>query len=291
MLVNQSLGQHTLSLFSQVGTAASIGRELPSGSSGATFAPGEADEPASGPGTSRFLVSEERLRNPQTAEDRAIAEQVRKYTDSAQRAKLREASQARQDARDEFQAEFGYRNRMTSGLAIAHGMATRQQPGAAGYETRAEALGELGNRISDIQSAARWANRARNTTAVPQLSSMPQYTRYTWSGAKDPVVAQSALEKLTPEEQQMASDKQAHDLKVSGMKFDIAAAELARDFGVSVHVSASRDSDGRVALNDFEITSSKYGKLGEFRDGLLYVTTESGELMESEEYWRAARQD
>lgn len=292
MLVNQSIGQHTLALFTQGNASTSPKPNVFEGASKVSAADSpraaETSEPAT---TSRFLVSEERLRNPQTAEDRAFAEQVSKYTDAAQRTKLREASQARQAASDKFQAEFGYRNRMTTGLSIAHGMASRQQPGEAGYKTREEALGELGNRISDIRSTAQWVNRARSTTAVPHLSSMPQYTRYTWSGAKDADVAQAALAKLTPEERQMAADKQAHDLKVSGMKFDIAAAELARDFGVSVNVSSSRDSDGRVTLNDFEITSSKYGKLGEVRDGLLFVTTESGDLVESEEYWRAARQN
>lgn len=291
MLINQSIGQHTLALFTQGNAGASPQPNVFDGASKAATTDlsrlTSSSEPAT---TSRFLVSEERLRNPQTAEDRAIAEQVSKYTDAAHRAKLREASQARQVESEKFKAEFGYRNRLTTGLSIAHGMASHQQPGEANYANRAEALGELGGFISDLANRARYVNRTMDFVSVPRANEEGHNSRYSWNNY-EPSEAQAALAKLSPVEQQMASDKQAHDRKAWGMKFDITAAELARDFGVSVNVSTSWDSDGRVTLNDFEITNSKYGKLGEVRDGLLFVTTESGDLVESEEYWRAARQN
>ena len=99
MLVNQSIGQHTLTLFTQGNAGTFPKPKIFDGASKAATGDSPRAAPPSEPATtSRFLVSEERLRNPQTAEDRAIAEQVRKYTDAAQRAKLREASQARQAA-------------------------------------------------------------------------------------------------------------------------------------------------------------------------------------------------
>ena len=103
MLINQSIGQHTLALFTQGNAGASPQPNVFDGASKAATTDSSrltsSSEPAT---TSRFLVSEERLRNPQTAEDRAIAEQVSKYTDAAHRAKLREASQARQVESEKF---------------------------------------------------------------------------------------------------------------------------------------------------------------------------------------------
>jgi hypothetical protein len=60
---------------------------------------------------------------------------------------------------------------------------------------------------------------------------------------------------------------------------------LTRDFGITIETSTSFDEDGRVTLNDFEVTHSKYGKLGEVKDGVFYIATEDGGLVDPEAYY------
>ena len=94
-----------------------------------------------------------------------------------------------------------------------------------------------------------------------------------------------ALAELSPEQLARAEEKQAHDLKVSGMWYNIRASELTRDFGITAETSTSFDENGRVTLNDFEVTHSEYGKIGEVKDGVFYIATEDGTLVEPEAYF------
>ncbi len=283
MMINQTLGQHTLALFLTENDA-TVDQAADLAASIASEAQQSETEKSSSEAVSPFLVSEERLRNPQTAEDRAIAEQHRLYTDSARRAQLHEAAQARQDAKDQFYQEFGYHNRMTEGLSIANGMASAQKPGQAAYASREEALAAIGS-LSNIKTAVQQVNYVRDTISVPRENDRSESPPYVWANWKDKEAAQDALSQMGAEEQQMAADKRTHDLAYTEMKYNVAAAEFSRDFGISPDVLASRDSEGRVTFNDFEIISSKYGKLGEMRDGQLYLLAESGELVASADFW------
>ncbi|WP_204161545.1 hypothetical protein, partial [Tritonibacter mobilis] len=76
-----------------------------------------------------------------------------------------------------------------------------------------------------------------------------------------------------------------HVLAVTGMWFNIKASELTRDFGITAETSTSFDEDGRVTLNDFEVTHSKYGKVGEVKDGVFYIATTNGTLVDPEVYF------
>ncbi|WP_293572622.1 hypothetical protein [Phaeobacter sp.] len=268
MLVNQSLGQHTLSLF--------------------------LDKPQTAPNTTMRLVADmAQITVPEarpvektapnnksdvSPEQREMLDRAERYTDTARRAKLQAESQARHDAGLRFYAQYGYKHRLDKGLMIADSMASRQKPGEAAFDTRQDALGQLSNRMASIRTSMRARNLTVDFVSVPREGN-PQYgTAYAWNNYTQET-GKVALSQLSEQEQQMAHTKRAHDIAVTRMDVNVAVADLARSFGIGKEDVLIWDEDGGVSLADFEIVSSRYGKLAEVKDGQLYAAHEDGSLL------------
>ncbi|MCA0858826.1 hypothetical protein [Phaeobacter italicus] len=268
MLINQPLGQHTLSLF--------------------------LDKPQTGPNTTTRLVADmTQISVPETRpvektapnnksdvspEQREMLDRAERYTDTARQAKLHAAAEARHEAGLKFYAQYGYKHRLDKGLMIADSMASRQKPGEAAFDTRQDAMGQLSNRMGGLDTAMRERNLTVDFVSVPRESD-PQYGKaYSWNNYTQET-GKVALSQLSEQEQQMDHTKRAHDIAVTRMDVNVAVAELARDFGVKTEDVLIRDEDGGVSLADFEIVSSQYGKLAEVKDGQLYAANEDGSLV------------
>ncbi|MBW3242888.1 hypothetical protein KUV57_09290 [Epibacterium sp. DP7N7-1] len=285
MYINQSLSEQTLALFKTAG-ASQDGTEAPKTLLASSSVADQA---------LKFALSKIALaaRAGEPAEpvsegaEAGIPEEGGTYggrfSDPAQRAKIFAEAYARQAASDAFQAENGYKNRLSMGLYTANSMAKAQQPGMGHYETREDAV--AAECLGDMITEARSVNRTRNTTTIPHDRNLDiSGTQHNWIGVKNED-AQKYLTELSADELVLAKEKQAHDLKVTGMWYNVRASELTRDFGVTAETSTSFDEDGRVTLNDFEVTHSKYGKVGEVKDGVFYIATTDGTLVDPEVYF------
>ncbi|MDE4256759.1 hypothetical protein PXK08_04485 [Phaeobacter gallaeciensis] len=287
MLINQSLNANTLSLFNTAGTH----QESIEALKNSLAAPSVSDQAAK--------IALSRIARAAIAGESGASADAKtgipkeggtygmQYTDPAQRAKMFADAYARQAESDAFQAENGYKNRLSLGLYTANHMAKAQQPGMGAYKTREDAIAAAATRLGDMITAVKDANWARNTVTYPVDDSVigaETDTGFIWSHAKLKD-AETAWAELSPEQLARAEKKQAHDVKVTGMWYNVRASELTRDFGITVETSTSFDEDGRVTLNDFEVTHSKYGKLGEVKDGVFYIATEDGGLVDPEAYY------
>ncbi|MCZ4267766.1 hypothetical protein [Tritonibacter mobilis] len=289
MYINQSLSEQTLALFKTAG-ASQDGTEAPKTSLASSSVADQALKFA----LSKIALAARAGKPAAPVFEGAgtgIPEEGGTYggrfSDPAQRAKIFAESYARQAASDAFQAENGYKNRLSMGLYTASSMAKAQQPGMGRYETREDAVAAAAERLGDMITAAKQANWARNTVTYPVDDSVigaETDSGFIWSHAKLED-AELALAELSPEQLTRAEEKQAHDLAVTGMWYNIRASELTRDFGITVETSTSFDEDGRVTLNDFEVTHSKYGKIGEVKDGVFYIATTDGRLVDPEVYF------
>lgn len=90
---------------------------------------------------------------------------------------------------------------------------------------------------------------------------------------------------LSEDDMRINREKQAHDLKAFAMWYDVMAANLTRDFGITREQSTRRDESGRVFLNDMEVTHPEFGKLGEIKGGRFWISGEDGALIHPEVYF------
>ncbi len=206
------------------------------------------------------------------------------YANPAERAQVFAQAYARQAETDAFIAENGYKNRLSPGLYVAHGMAQSQAPGQAFYASREEAIAGAAERIGDVVTAARDANRPRDKVAMQVDPNDPSTLVYVSASASEAGIS-NYVAGLTEDDMRMNREKQAHDLKAFVMWYDVMAANLTRDFGITMEQSTRRDESGRVFLNDMEITHSEFGKLGEIKEGRFWILGEDGALIHPEVYF------
>ena len=287
MYINQSLSEQTLALFKTAG-ASQDGTEAPKTSLASSSVADQA---------LKFALSKIALA-ARAGEPAApvfegagagIPEEGGTYggrfSDPAQRAKIFAEAYARQAASDAFQAENGYKNRLSMGLYTANSMAKAQQPGMGHYETREDAVTAAAERLGDMITAARDANNPRNKIAVPLEEASSGHSVVYVSRVTSPDMVNDIIGRLSSEDIRKNNEKQAHDLKATEMWYNVRASELTRDFGITAETSTRFDEDGRVTLNDFEVTHSKYGKVGEVKDGVFYIATTDGTLVDPEVYF------
>lgn len=285
MLINQSLNANTLSLFNTAG----VSQESIEASKNSLAAPSGSDQ--------ALKIAISRIARAAIAGESGASADAKtgipkeggtygmQYTDPAQRAKMFADAYARQAESDAFQAENGYKNRLSLGLYTAHSMAKAQQPGMRAYETREDAILAAATRLGDIITAANQANFPRNKFEVQLEDASSGHSVVYASANTPPEMIEGIVDGMFSEDIRKNNEKQAHDLKATGMWYDVIASELTRDFGITIETSTSFDEDGRVTLNDFEVTHSKYGKLGEVKDGVFYIATEDGGLVDPEAYY------
>lgn len=136
-----------------------------------------------------------------------------------------------------------------------------------------------------MEKAARWVNRSIDVVKTPTLGGSATGD-VIWGGYSHEDAA-AELAQRSSKERQMAKARQDHDLAASSMTYDVTAAELSRDFGIGLSHSTVKDPDGRVSFRGFEIIHSKFGKLGEVRNGQLYIATDNGDLVDRENFFTA----
>lgn len=206
------------------------------------------------------------------------------YANPAERAQMFAQAYARQAETDAFIAKNGYKNRLSRGLYVAHGMAQSQAPGQAFYASREEAIAGAAERIGDMVTAARDANRPRDNVAMQLDPNDPSMLVYVSASASE-VGITNFVARLSEDDMRINREKQAHDLKAFVMWYDVMAANLTRDFGITMEQSTRRDESGRVFLNDMEVTHPEFGKLGEIKDGRFWISGEDGALIHPEVYF------